>query len=56
MFRLALAIAAALIASPALADPCEAPVSGYRPGAIVEGTIRYAATATASVSAAATTR
>lgn len=41
MFRLALVIAAALIAAPALADPCEAPVSGYKPGATVTGSVRY---------------
>ena len=41
MFRLAIAAAAALFASPALADPCEAPVNGYKPGATVAGTIRY---------------
>ena len=41
MLRLTLALAAALIASPALADPCEAPVSSYRPGATVAGTVRY---------------
>jgi micrococcal nuclease len=41
MIRLALAAAAAIIASPALADPCEAPVSGYKPGATIAGTIRY---------------
>lgn len=28
-------------ASNALADPCEAPVTGYRPGATVAGTVRY---------------
>lgn len=41
MLRFFLAIAAALIAAPALADPCEAPVSGYKPGATVAGTVRY---------------
>lgn len=32
---------AAFVAAPALADPCEAPVGGYRPGATVAGIIRY---------------
>ena len=43
MQRLAwIACAAALgLASPALADPCEAPVTGYAPGAKVAGKIRY---------------
>lgn len=41
MFRFALAITASLVAAPALADPCEAPVSGYKPGATVAGTVRY---------------
>lgn len=41
MIRFVFAIAAALIAAPTLADPCEAPVSGYKPGATVAGTIRY---------------
>lgn len=33
--------AVALIATPALADPCEARVTGYKPGATVAGTVRY---------------
>lgn len=31
----------AVVASPALADPCEARVTGYKPGATVAGTVRY---------------
>lgn len=42
MTRLALVLAAALaLAAPALADPCEAPVSGYKPGQEIAGTVRY---------------
>lgn len=36
-----LASALALTAFPALADPCEAPVGGYKPGTVVVGRIRY---------------
>lgn len=39
--RLLLATALAMCAAPALADPCEARVSGYKPGATVAGVIRY---------------
>jgi len=37
----ALALGVAFIATPALADPCEAPVRGYAPGATVAGLVRY---------------
>jgi endonuclease YncB( thermonuclease family) len=35
------AAALLLVAGPVIADPCEAPVSGYKPGATVAGTVRY---------------
>jgi endonuclease YncB( thermonuclease family) len=42
MFRtLFIAAVVAGIAVPALADPCEARVKGYRPGATVAGVVRY---------------
>jgi micrococcal nuclease len=31
-----------MIAAPALADPCVAPVSGYKPGQKIVGIVRYA--------------
>lgn len=36
-----LGIAAVLLVSPALADPCTARVTGYQPGQAVAGTVRY---------------
>lgn len=39
--RFYLATALTLFAGPAFADPCEARVSGYKPGATVAGVIRY---------------
>ena len=38
---LALAALLALCATQAHADPCTAPVTGYRAGAVVTGTVRY---------------
>lgn len=41
--RLALATITALaMATPALADPCNAPVSGYREGQVITGPVVYA--------------
>lgn len=42
MIRYAAIIALLAIAAPALADPCEAPVKGYKPGHKITGQIRYA--------------
>lgn len=39
--RAILILFAAMVASPALADPCEARVTGYKAGATVAGTARY---------------
>lgn len=41
MPKLLMAAALALIATPALADPCEAPVRGYKAGQTVSGPVRY---------------
>ena len=41
MLRFAIIAAALAIASPAFADPCEARVTGYAPGATVAGEVRY---------------
>jgi micrococcal nuclease len=35
------AVAFLILAGPALADPCTAPVTGYKPGAVVTGQTRY---------------
>lgn len=37
----AIALGLAFIATPALADPCEARVTGYKAGATIAGTVRY---------------
>jgi len=39
--KLLIAAALTIIATPALADPCEANVRGYAPGATVSGLVRY---------------
>lgn len=39
---LTIAAAAALVASAAQADPCEAPIRGFKPGDRISGVIRYA--------------
>lgn len=41
MIRPALILTAVLFATPALCDPCTARVTGYKPGQIVTGTVRY---------------
>lgn len=41
MTRPALILAALALATPALADPCQAPVSGYHEGQKITGTVRY---------------
>lgn len=41
MKHLAVAAVLACIATPAFADPCEARVTGYKPGATVAGLVRY---------------
>jgi len=41
MNRFVLTAALGLFATPALADPCEARVTGFKPGATVAGEIRY---------------
>jgi micrococcal nuclease len=42
LIRIALfGLGLALLASTALADPCEAPITGYRSGQTLQGTVRY---------------
>jgi len=40
--RLAIVGAILAIATPVVADPCEAPVAGYKPGQKITGLVRYA--------------
>lgn len=41
MWRPLLILAALAVTTPALADPCTAPVSGYHAGDVLTGTLRY---------------
>jgi len=42
MIRLVLTASFLVMAAPALADPCTAPVDGYKPGQQITGLVRYA--------------
>lgn len=41
MIRPTIVLAALALATPVLADPCTARVTGYKPGSVITGSVRY---------------